>query len=90
MQGAITQSFARRYTPKTDTIQSLLSPEPELDAIRAGIRALGFEDLRGISKALDAAIAAADADPKFRPSLPSSDKARATSLALQDLNGDDL
>lgn len=91
MQGAITQSFAKRYTPKTvEAIEPLLSAEPDLDAIRAGIRALGFEDLRGISTGLDAAMATAEADPKFRPWLPSADKARATSRALQDLAGDDL
>ena len=91
MQGAITQSFAKRYTPKTvEAIESLLSPEPDLDAIRAGIRALGFEDLRGISKALDAAMATAEADPRFRPWLPSTEKARATSRALQNLSGDEL
>lgn len=91
MQGAITQSFAKRYTPKTvEAIESLLSAEPDLDAIRAGIRALGFKDLRGVSDALDEAMATAEADPEFRPWLPSTEKARATSRALQDLDGDDL
>ncbi|MFT4052618.1 MAG: hypothetical protein QM677_10285 [Microbacterium sp.] len=83
-QGAITQSFAKRYTPKTvEAIEALLSPEPDLDAIRAGIRALGFEDLRGISAPLDEAMAAAESDPKFRPWLPAVDKARAASSVIQ-------
>lgn len=68
MQGAVTQSFAKRYTPKTvAAIEALLSPRPDLAAIRAGIRALGFDDLRGISDDLDSAIATAQGDPKFRP-----------------------
>lgn len=84
MQGAITQSFAKRYTPKTvEAIAALLSPRPDLNAIRAGIRALGFEDLRGISSALDASMAEAESDPKFRPWLPATEKARATSRAIQ-------
>ena len=91
MQGAITQSFAKRYTPKTiEAIEALLSSKPDLDAIRVGIRALGFEDLRGISSALDTAMAEAEADSRFRPWLPSADKARATSRALQDLADDEL
>jgi hypothetical protein len=40
-----------------------------LDAIRAGIRALGFEDLRGITPVLDAQIERAESDPKFIPWL---------------------
>ena len=68
MQGAVTQSFAKRYTPKTvAAIEALLSPTPDLAAIRAGIRALGFDDLRGISDGLDSAIATAESDPRFRP-----------------------
>lgn len=68
MQGAVTQSFAKRYTPRTvAAIEALLSPRPDLAAIRAGIRALGFDDLRGISDELDRAIAAAEGDPKFHP-----------------------
>lgn len=68
MQGAVTQSFAKRYTPKTvAAIEALLSPRPDLAAIRAGIRALGFDDLRGISDELDRAIATAEGDPKFHP-----------------------
>ncbi|WOF23658.1 hypothetical protein N8K70_02985 [Microbacterium betulae] len=77
MQGAVTQSFAKRYTPKTvAAIEALLSPKPDLAAIRAGIRALGFEDLRGISDELDSVIAAAEADPKFHPWSASSETAR--------------
>jgi hypothetical protein len=84
MQGAITQSFAKRYTPKTvAAIEALMSPQPDLEAIRIGIRALGFEDLRGISESLDAALANAEADPKFRPWLSAADKARSTSRAIQ-------
>lgn len=91
MQGAITQSFAKRYTPKTlEAIEALLSPEPDLDAIRVGIRALGFEDLRGISDALDQAMATAKTDRHFRPWLPSADKARATSRVLRSLADDEL
>jgi len=91
MQGAITQSFAKRYTPKTvEAIEALLSPEPDLDAIRVGIRALGFEDLRGISDALDQSMATAETDRHFRPWLPSADKARATSRVLQSLADDEL
>lgn len=67
-QGAITQSFAKRYTPKTvAAIEALLSTEPNLDALRVGIRALGFEDYRGVSEPLDQAISTAEADPKFHP-----------------------
>ncbi|WP_456284537.1 hypothetical protein [Microbacterium sp. JZ101] len=83
MQGAITQSFAKRYTPKTvAAIEALLSPQPDLEAIRVGIRALGFEDLRGITDTLDDALAEAEADPKFQPWLPAADKARNTSRAI--------
>lgn len=68
MQGVITQSFAKRYTPKTlAAIESLLSDKPDLTAIRNGIRALGFEDLWGISDALDKAMSSAKADPHFVP-----------------------
>lgn len=88
-QGAITQSFAKRYTPKTvAALEALLSPEPDLDALRYGIRALGFEDLRGITEALDRAMTAAEADPKFRPWLASTEKARATSRAIQRETGE--
>lgn len=70
MQGTITQSFASRYSTKTvGAIEALLSPAPDLDAIRAGIRALGFEDLRGITPALDAQIERAESDRKFIPWL---------------------
>lgn len=68
MQGAITQSFAKRYTPKTiAAIEALLSESPDLEAIHSGIRALGFEDLWGISEALDKAMSAAASDPQFSP-----------------------
>ncbi|KHK96540.1 hypothetical protein LK09_14405 [Microbacterium mangrovi] len=68
MQGAITQSFAKRYTPKTvAAIEALLSDDPDLDAIRNGIRALGFDDLWGISAALDEAMTSAQRDPRFVP-----------------------
>lgn len=68
MQGAITQSFAKRYTPKTiAAIDALLSDNPDLGAIHIGIRALGFEDLWGISEALDRAMSAAASDPQFTP-----------------------
>lgn len=91
MQGAITQSFAKRYTPKTvEAIEALLSEQPDLDAIRTGIRALGFKDLRGISDALDRAMEAAEAERGFQPWLPAADKARATSRALQDLGDEEL
>lgn len=91
MQGAITQSFAKRYTPKTvEAIEALLSPEPDLDAIRVGIRALGFEDLRGISDALDRAMTDAESQRSFHPWLPAADKARTASRALQRLGDDEL
>lgn len=91
MQGAITQSFAKRYTPKTvEAIQALLSEEPNLEAIRSGIRGLGFEDLRGISEALDRAMTAAESERGFRPWLPAADKARAASHVLQDLGDEEL
>lgn len=91
MQGAITQSFAKRYTPKTvEAIEALLSDEPDLDAIRVGIRALGFEDPRRISDPLDRAMKAAESERGFHPWLPSADKARAASRALQDLGDDEL
>lgn len=91
MQGAITQSFAKRYTPKTvEAIEALLSAEPDLDAIRTGIRALGFEDLRGISDALDRAMKAAESERGFHPWLPAADKARAASSAPQDLGDGEL
>lgn len=78
MQGTITQSFAKRYTPKTiEAIEALLSPSPDLDAIRRGVRALGFEDLWGLSDALDSAMSAAQADPKFKPWPAVADIARA-------------
>lgn len=68
VQGAITQSFAKRYTPKTvEAIEALLSDEPDLDVIRTGIRALGFKDLRGISDALDRAMEAAESERGFHP-----------------------
>lgn len=68
MQGTITQSFAKRYTPKTvGAIEALLAPVPDLDAIRLGIRALGFNDLRGLSAELDAVLTQASDDPKFVP-----------------------
>lgn len=91
MQGAITQSFAKRYTPKTlEAIESLLSPSPNLDALRVGIRALGFEDLRGISDALDEVMADAEANPKFRPWLPSADKAVSASRAIEAISDEEL
>lgn len=91
MQGAITQSFAKRYTPKTvEAIEALLSAGPDLDAIRAGIRALGFEDLWGISDALDRAMNAAERERGFHPWLPPADKARAASRAPEDLGNDEL
>lgn len=61
-----------------------------VDAIRSGIRALGFEDLRGIFDALDRAMAAAKSERGFHPWLPAADKARAASRALQDLGDDEL
>lgn len=79
MQGAVTQSFAKRYTPKTvAAIEALLSPTPDLAAIRAGIRALGFDDLRGISDGLDSAIATAESDPRFRPWSAAGESAQLT------------
>lgn len=70
MQGTITQSFASRYTAKAaGAVEALLSPNPDLEAIRVGIRALGFEDLRGITPTLDARIERAESDPKFIPWL---------------------
>ncbi|KTR95667.1 hypothetical protein NS220_05180 [Microbacterium testaceum] len=91
MQGAITQSFAKRYTPKTvQAIEALLSAEPNLDAIRTGIRALGFADLRGISDALDRAMEEAESQRGFHPWLPAADKARAASRALERLGDDEL
>lgn len=63
-RGAIT----KRYTPKTvAAIEALLPTEPNLDALRVGIRALGFEDYRGVSEPLDQAMSTAEADPKFHP-----------------------
>jgi hypothetical protein len=91
MQGAITQSFAKRYTSKTvEAIEALLSDEPDLEAIRTGIRALGFADLHGISDALDRAMAAAESERGFRPWLPAADKARAASRAIQATGSDEL
>lgn len=88
MQGAITQSFAKRYTTKTvAAIEALLSPMPDLEAIKSGVRALGSDDLNGISEGLDAALAQAALDPKFRGWRPSVDKARATSRAISDQRG---
>lgn len=67
-QGTITQSFARRYTDKTvEAVKALLSDTPDLEALRAGIRTLGFNDLQGISPQLDQAIATARQDPQFTP-----------------------
>ncbi|MFJ4173085.1 hypothetical protein [Microbacterium sp. NPDC089696] len=67
-QGVIIQSFAKRYTPKTiAAIDALLSNNPDLAAIRAGIRSLGFEDLWGISDALDRVLTEAQAKPGFVP-----------------------
>lgn len=84
MQGAITQSFAKRYTTKTvAAIEALLSPTPDLDAIRHGVRALGSEDLRGISGGLDAALAQAESDPKFVGWVPAAETARATASKRQ-------
>lgn len=85
MQGAITQSFAKRYTMKTvAAIETLLSPVPDLEVLRSGIRALGSDDLHGISDGLDAVLAQAASDPKFHGWLPSADKARATSRAIEE------
>lgn len=82
MQGTITQSFASRYTAKTvGAIEALLSPAPDLDAIRLGIRALGFNDLRGISPELDRQIALAEADTKFVPWKPVPDAFGRNSVA---------
>lgn len=70
-QDTIIQTFAKRYTSKTvAAIDALLSEEPDLDAIRQGVRTLGFDDLWGISDPLDAALAAATSDPRFKPWLP--------------------
>jgi hypothetical protein len=66
-QDTIIQTFAKRYTPKTiAAIDALLSTDPDLDALRYGIRTLGFEDLWGISGPLDAAMTRASKDPRFR------------------------
>lgn len=82
MQGAVTQSFAKRYTPKTvAAIEALLSPRPDLAAIQAGIRALGFDDLRGISDELDSAIATAEGDPKFHPWSAAGESAQLSAPA---------
>lgn len=71
MQGTIIQSFAKRYTGKTiAAIDALLSPHPDLNAIRDGIRSLGFEDLRGVSEELDAAMRKAEQSPGFTPWQP--------------------
>ena len=87
MQGTITQSFASRYTAKTvGAIEALLSPAPDLDAIRAGIRAPGFEDLRGISPALDTQIERAESDPKFVPWL-AAPRTFPYSASLRDTEG---
>ncbi|MCD1267819.1 hypothetical protein B5M43_003020 [Microbacterium sp. MEC084] len=76
-QGVITQVFAKRYTSKTvAAVKALISPWPDLDALRAGISSLGFEDLRGLSPELDAAMDEAAANPDFEPWLPSVEKAR--------------
>lgn len=48
-------------------VEALLPPTPALDAMRAGIRALDFEDLRVIVPALDAQIERAESDPKLIP-----------------------
>lgn len=70
-QDTIIQTFAKRYTSKTiAAIDALLSDKPDLDAIRQGIRTLGFDDLWGISAPLDAALTAATNDPRFKPWLP--------------------
>lgn len=67
-QGVIIQSFAKRYTPKTiAAIDALLSDNPDLAAVRVGIRSLGFEDLWGISDALDRALTEAQSKPGFAP-----------------------
>lgn len=66
------------------------SEERDLDAIRTGIRALGFKGLRDISDALDRAMESAEAERGFQPWLPAADKARATSRALQDLGDEEL
>lgn len=88
-QGAITQSFAKRYTPKTvAAIEALLSSDPNLDALRVGIRALGFEDFRGVSEPLDHAMAIAEASPRFQPWSASMEKAQRLSEALRSTNDD--
>lgn len=70
-QDTIIQTFAKRYTAKTTAaIDSLLSDQPDLGAIRQGIRTLGYDDLWGISDQLDRALKAATDDPRFKPWLP--------------------
>lgn len=70
-QDTITQTFAKRYTSKTiAAIDALLSEQPDLEAIRQGIRTLGFEDLWNISPTLDRAMNAAIEDPRFKKWQP--------------------
>lgn len=47
-----------------------------LDASRRSVRALGLEDLWELSDALNAALTAAQADPKFKPWPAVADIAR--------------
>lgn len=83
MQGVVTQSFAKRYTPKTvAAIDALLSDAPDLEAIRLGIRALGFDDIWGISDALDAALQRAAAAPQFQPWAPADQAISAVQRTL--------
>lgn len=88
MQGVVTQSFAKRYTPKTiAAIEALLSDSPDLDAIRHGIRALGFNDLWGVSDALDNEMRLAEANPRFRPWLPTDEAIRTVQNMILDAGG---
>lgn len=69
-QETVIQTFAKRYTAKTvAAVEALLSPDPDIFAIRDGIRSLGFDDLWRLSEPLDLALKKATEEPGFEPWL---------------------